>query len=203
MTLFHSLLHVVVTHVHLLPPQHLQGHVGRRGGREAALERDLGSAGPVGGSHVCYLHKQTQQTRVLLVLSDYCSGLLIHPEDWTDPYQFWGGGVAEGTVSRPPQTEKHSGVTSVFHRENKNSCFLNGVWFSSVKYVLTTGGRQGGPEGCAGGGCLDTSGLLRGLKRRAGRPGLACRQGRRSRRHLNPEHQSEAGTECCVKCSSQ
>lgn len=45
------LLHVIVTGVHLLPPQHLQGQV--EGGRDAGLQGDLGSAWPVGGSTSC------------------------------------------------------------------------------------------------------------------------------------------------------
>lgn len=56
---FNLLLHVVVTSIHLLPPQHLHGHVhgvGGHVGREAALQRNLGSIWPVGESHVHY-HK--------------------------------------------------------------------------------------------------------------------------------------------------
>ena len=59
---FNLLLHVIVTNIHLLPPQHLHGHVhgvGGHVGREAAVQRNLGSIWPVGRksrslSYMCY-----------------------------------------------------------------------------------------------------------------------------------------------------
>lgn len=56
---FNLLLHVVVTSIHLLPPQHLHGHVhgvGGHVGREAALQRNLGSIWPVGESLIVIIN---------------------------------------------------------------------------------------------------------------------------------------------------